>query len=45
MGKLEGYLHEDTSSITALGVASYPATSSPTTPKYTKKSPDAQGKA
>ena len=29
MGKLEGYQNEDTSSITALGVASNPATSSP----------------
>jgi hypothetical protein len=29
MGKLEGYQNEDTSSITALSVASNPATSSP----------------
>ena len=42
MGKLEGYQNEDTSSITALGVASNPATSSPTPNKYTKNSGNKQ---
>ncbi|MDR2582804.1 MAG: hypothetical protein LBC75_04915 [Fibromonadaceae bacterium] len=39
MGKLEGYLNEDTSSITALGVASNPATSSPIDSNIVKNEP------
>jgi len=41
MGKLEGKLDEDTSSITALGVASNTATSSPTNSNIVKKNESA----